>query len=290
MKRLTLPAQPDAEILDALSQNHHLGSYPFLLNQLGEMKQRYVDYANVGGDPWTVGDALNIPEELVAAMKRHYDTPPQALPFLSELREDGSPDVCSMCGSLKTGTLDHFLPKDKFPEFAIYAPNLVPACDCNIKRRTNYKGKLVGQRALHPYFDEILSRRLAFVQFSGNLASPLVEIAVIDEGLNAEQALALSFHVVSVLDASSLIVWASAKWAALCRDPEGILFGLPREMLTVEHIRDALRVRLNGADREYGTPNNWYSMTFYGVLQSHEALSHIHGRVLEERGGVNLSI
>ena len=287
MKRLTLPAQPDAEILDALSQNHRLGSYPFLLNQLDEMKQRYVDYANVGGDPWTVGDALDIPEELVAAMKRHYETPPQALPFLSELRERGSPDVCSMCGSSKTGTLDHFLPKDDFPEFAIYAPNLVPACDCNTKRRTNYKGGLVGERALHPYFDEILTKRLAFVRLSGNLTSPLVDIAAIDDGVSAEQALSLQFHISSVLTASSLVVWASAKWAALCRDPEGMLLGLPNGMLTVDHIRDALQVRLNGADREHGTPNNWYSMVFYGVLQSHGALAHIHGRVLAERDGAN---
>jgi hypothetical protein len=53
------------------------------------------------------------------------------------------------------GTLDHFLPKARYPALAVNPSNLVPACsDCN-------KAKLVSipsspeDVALHPYYDDL---------------------------------------------------------------------------------------------------------------------------------------
>jgi hypothetical protein len=60
-----------------------------------------------------------------------------------------------MCGSSVTGALDHFLPKETFPEFSVMAANLVPACtNCNssVKGRT-YKGESPEEWLIHPYFD-----------------------------------------------------------------------------------------------------------------------------------------
>ncbi|MBH9742077.1 hypothetical protein CJ419_20630 [Vibrio navarrensis] len=33
--------------------------------------------------------------------------------------------------------MDHFLPQADYPEWIIYSRNLVPACDCNSKRRND---------------------------------------------------------------------------------------------------------------------------------------------------------
>ncbi|MGW3557970.1 hypothetical protein ACWDNT_11465 [Streptomyces sp. NPDC000963] len=60
---------------------------------------------------------------------------------------------CLLCGNSEIGTLDHHLPKDALPLYAICPVNLVPACGkCNQK-----KGDRVGatayQRTLHPYYD-----------------------------------------------------------------------------------------------------------------------------------------
>lgn len=61
---------------------------------------------------------------------------------------------CTLCGHHAAATLDHYLPKSRFPSLAVNPLNLVPCCrDCN-----THKGrKLVtdaGSQTFHPYFDD----------------------------------------------------------------------------------------------------------------------------------------
>ncbi|MDF1644290.1 MAG: hypothetical protein P1U80_08910 [Pseudomonadales bacterium] len=60
---------------------------------------------------------------------------------------------CPFCGMGQASTLDHYLPKTKYPQLSVVPLNLVPSCkDCNT-------GKSVGVAAteeaqcLHPYFE-----------------------------------------------------------------------------------------------------------------------------------------
>jgi hypothetical protein len=64
-------------------------------------------------------------------------------------------DECPYCGINDPKTLDHYLPKESYPEFAVYPPNLIPICHvCN----SHYKGTQFldnGARLfLHSYFDK----------------------------------------------------------------------------------------------------------------------------------------
>ncbi|MDR6679510.1 HNH endonuclease [Pseudomonas oryzihabitans] len=62
---------------------------------------------------------------------------------------------CPMCGGIgRPRTLDHYLPKARYPAFSVLPHNLVPACrDCNTD-----KGNPVAEKAedqlIHPYFDK----------------------------------------------------------------------------------------------------------------------------------------
>lgn len=63
-------------------------------------------------------------------------------------------DSCPFCGIGEPTTLDHYLPKENFPEYSVLAKNLIPICGvCN----SNYKGsKWIknGQRLfIHTYYD-----------------------------------------------------------------------------------------------------------------------------------------
>ncbi|WP_236223069.1 hypothetical protein [Pseudomonas asiatica] len=63
-------------------------------------------------------------------------------------------DECPLCGIGEPITLDHYLPKEEFPEFSIFSKNLIPVCSpCN----SSYKGvKWIenGKRLfIHTYFD-----------------------------------------------------------------------------------------------------------------------------------------
>lgn len=64
-------------------------------------------------------------------------------------------DECPFCGIGEPTTLDHYLPKEEFPEFSVLSKNLIPVCGvCN----SNYKGRNWienGKRLfLHTYYDQ----------------------------------------------------------------------------------------------------------------------------------------
>lgn len=62
--------------------------------------------------------------------------------------------ICPFCGFGQVTTLDHYLPKAKFPLLSIHPNNLVPSCaDCN-KGKSAAIAITKGQQSIHPYFDQ----------------------------------------------------------------------------------------------------------------------------------------
>ena len=50
--------------------------------------------------------------------------------------------ICPYCGARRVSSIDHFLPKERFGVFSVFAVNLVPACsDCNNKEAQLYSNK-----------------------------------------------------------------------------------------------------------------------------------------------------
>lgn len=63
--------------------------------------------------------------------------------------------ICPLCGQRIVSTLDHYLPKMKYPTLAVTPINLVPACkDCNTgKGEKDFESS--EEETIHPYFDDI---------------------------------------------------------------------------------------------------------------------------------------
>ena len=61
---------------------------------------------------------------------------------------------CPLCNMGHASTLDHYLPKSRFPVLSVFPVNLVPACrDCNYCKNSAVATGAEDQ-VLHPYFDE----------------------------------------------------------------------------------------------------------------------------------------
>ena len=61
---------------------------------------------------------------------------------------------CPFCGFGQTSTLDHYLPKAKYPQFSVLPFNLVPSClDCNLNSKKTTIATTAEEQILHPYFD-----------------------------------------------------------------------------------------------------------------------------------------
>lgn len=64
---------------------------------------------------------------------------------------------CPFCGISESSTLDHYLPKEQYPEFSVFPENLVPSCAvCNTRKRDRVLDEGAEVRLfLHPCFDAI---------------------------------------------------------------------------------------------------------------------------------------
>lgn len=62
---------------------------------------------------------------------------------------------CPYCAGIGTArTLDHYLPKAKFPALSVHPHNLVPACrDCNTDAGAGFP-ELLNLQPIHPYLDK----------------------------------------------------------------------------------------------------------------------------------------
>lgn len=93
-------------------------------------------------------------------------------------------DACPFCGIGEPTTLDHYLPKEEFPEFSVLAKNLIPICGvCN----SNYKGSIWienGKRLfIHTYYDIIPDEYFlnALITVTNKVAIEFLPISVANE-------------------------------------------------------------------------------------------------------------
>lgn len=110
-----------------------------------------------------------------------YDPGPGKYPFneLEKLRKKNKLLACPLCGELgRPRTLDHCLPKAKYPEFAINLLNLVPACDwCQGEKLADYKNATGARSFLHPYYDEV-NRPLYTIRLQEPYLTPVISLEI----------------------------------------------------------------------------------------------------------------
>ena len=92
----------------------------------------------------------------------------------------------------------------------------------------------------------------------------------------------LEFHLEEILRKNRIQTWLEKKWGGLLLRPRGILgLVLPVAALTAATLEDTLRGFYAMKDAEFETPNNWYSILYYGIAENPALLAwlanHING-------------
>lgn len=64
---------------------------------------------------------------------------------------------CPACGVSEVSTLDHYLPKTKFPQFSVFPANLVPNCSYCNTIKGEWTPRAINEQVIHPYFDDRLT-------------------------------------------------------------------------------------------------------------------------------------
>jgi hypothetical protein len=98
---------------------------------------------------------------IAPVLREFYGAPPKDLgEMVLVRRRKHALDECPYCGHpLAPRTLDHFLPKEDWPEYAIFSNNLVPQCsDCAPIKGQRYYCTTNNQALfLHPMYSSALS-------------------------------------------------------------------------------------------------------------------------------------
>lgn len=273
LKKLSLPSFDDEEIIRKLAENNRLINSGFYSDKSSEILENYDNYNN--GNPWNVSISSSFSEKEKEVLRSTYKSPPKLLRGILHQIRYSELTGCSMCGGFGSGSLDHVLPKEQYPEFSIFLRNLVPVCTCNSIKSELVKGRNPSERILHPYFDELLSDRILIAKFDGNFLFPQITI----ENCFSKESIyfnAVNFHFENIVKRTNVEFFFIKHWAQLIRCPERILDTLSRiSNVTYSSLENAINKKLENKDYEFGTPNNWKSAFFYGLSQNNQFIREL---------------
>ncbi len=276
MIKLHPPVFDDATALSNIAADTDLGSFPNLQSAVVPITAGYAQYKASRGNPYLV-NPVGVSNVQATHLKKHYKSPPNEIKFITQQRDETSPYVCSMCGSLLSGTLDHFLPKNTFPEFSIFSLNLVPACKCNSKRGEVLFGFKPGERLLHPYFDGCLADRLVVAKIQDPGPLPLITVMpLVTPGMKYRSA--ILFHFSSIVEKSYVTKYLFKKWTTLCRKPSLEVRSLKRPVKSLKRLKSLLEDELSSVDDQHESKNNWNSIFITGLLDP-AVMSWLFGRL-----------
>jgi hypothetical protein len=266
VNKLQLPAYDDSAAFDNLSKNQLLGSYPKLQTLVGCVQAGYAQYEAVNGIPSLV-ENHPISAEAAAFLKKHYASPPADLAYITEMRESTKHLICPMCGSMHSGTLDHYLPKNGYPIFSVFSKNLVPACNCNSKRKETIFGANPGERVLHPYFDDCLGDRLVSARFEDLGEVPKVSLVLLISNTHPLHP-AIAFHVRSIVQRSAIVKYLADRWSSLYLRPSRVVRAFANNISTQDEVRALLEEERDALDDLHKGKNNWNSIFISGLLDT----------------------
>lgn len=115
---------------------------------------------------WEIEPSSNIGDLTTKDMVYLYETKlldkTKGRNIYTEIQSLPANSRCPFCGVRVVTTLDHYLPKSKYPIYAVTPYNLIPSCsDCNGLK----KGGIITSELdllLNPYFDDVQSEQWLF--------------------------------------------------------------------------------------------------------------------------------
>ncbi len=159
-----------------------------------------------------------------------YSPKENKLPYsqLEHMRKKNGLVVCPSCGEDgRPRTLDHYLPKDIYPEFSIVLLNLIPMCDwCQGEKLAEYITSDGRKRYIHPYFDDV-DRPIISITFTAPFITPVISIAICEK-ISEELKRLVASHLEGINFLERFKEFFNTKFIGIlrqakkCREPEGI--------------------------------------------------------------------
>jgi hypothetical protein len=180
--RLTPPNVVNDDYIDAIVAARQNGVNAGYFTGVKPLWKQWVrDYEARGGNPSQVAASTIEDADKVKFLTLYnaHDSDSRQGQELNKIRASRG-QFCPACGEAgQPYTLDHYLPKDLYPEYSIIPVNLFPMCDrCQICKgvlTTDDKGD---RYFIHPYYDDFAQARLLYITFAPPYTSPTMELCI----------------------------------------------------------------------------------------------------------------
>lgn len=183
--------------------------------------ERLEAYNSYGGDPTKLSASIVKVDDKDKFINLYSDTSKGNFhaPLIYRLRRPTPRlSLCPACGEEGTpNTLDHYLPKDKFPEFSIHLMNLVPMCDtCQGIKLESFVDSSGQKKYLHPYFDAI-AQSVMTIRIEPPFAAPTRFELIVESTLPSALAAQVTRHLIGLSLASRLEDYCQKKYSHLLK-------------------------------------------------------------------------
>jgi len=164
---------------------------------------------------------------------------------------------CPFCGIGHASTLDHYLPKAKYPQLSVVPLNLIPSCkDCNTGKSAAV-AITVGDQCLHPYFDHqnFINEQWVFAEVIHKSPATIRFYVQAPDYWSETHKERVRAHFSDFKLAARFSVEASSEVACL-RD----IFLLYGDVLGVEGVRMHLAIQYQAYSKQH--KNSWQTAMF----------------------------
>ncbi len=201
----------------------------------------------------------------------YYESAPSSLKkLIKSRRNDHDLSECPSCGNPTIpDTLDHFVPKDHWPEFSINPNNLVPQCrECApIKGAKYYCTKDQAAIFLHPIYSETLSQ-IEFsisIEFEPNTQKIELDVKLLKpESMSDEQTLRIVRHFKNLQTSKRIKFFCYReinKWKSKLKEKKF-------------DIKTALEVRIQEKN-DNEKSRNWKTALYQAMLKNKDLIEYL---------------
>ncbi|EKO3823466.1 hypothetical protein NTH40_005068 [Vibrio harveyi] len=240
-------------------------------------KGRVKEYEREKGNPENIGNSTEVEhKKKYINLYDSKDVSKCQTPIINSLR-NREIQICPACGEDGTpNTLDHYLPKDLFPEYSILSKNLFPMCDiCQGKKSTKVLNGEGERIFLHPYYDDFLIDKSVKLDIGKPFNAPEYFVLSPSDELGVDETSLISQHMEELE--------LNARFSKYFKDQYFRLLKLVKSMrereLCVMTQIDSFVLMAN-----MKSVNSWEHIFYSGVRNNEELMEYlVNGDMLEFR-------
>lgn len=195
---LAKPTTCSLQLVDDVIAERQNGKNASFFNGIAiEWRDRVQAFIDAGGSPEIVQAWPHIEEKKNTLLNLYLSPACGSVQgsMLATMRAH-SLSLCPACGEAGApNTLDHYLPKGKYPHFCITPLNLFPMCDaCQTAKKEKTMDKNDDRIFIHPYFDIFVADQVLSLSISPPFNTPVFDFVPVPELSIYQQGL-VSRHI-----------------------------------------------------------------------------------------------